>query len=138
MLTRALRATPQLRDGGVFGGSVTSMAENVARVALRGGSRGGGGAPRAVTLVDLPGHPRLRARLDAYAPAARALVFLVDGRDGAFLPACRETAECVGFAPRSVAAGLRAHSRARARAGCCWTCCRTRRWRAARRRCCSR
>ena len=75
----------QLRDG-VFGASVTSMAENVARVAVGG---------REVTLVDLPGHPRLRGRLDAHATSARALVFLVDGRDGVFLPACRDTAECV-------------------------------------------
>jgi len=81
----------QLRDGS-FGATVTSMAANEARVALRAP---GGGAARSMRLVDLPGHPRLRGLLDDAAPSARCLVFLVDGRDGVFLPAARETAECV-------------------------------------------
>jgi hypothetical protein len=75
----------------VNGGSVTSMEENTARVALAAAP---GKRPRSVLLVDLPGHPRLRNRLDVYAPAARALVFVVDGRDGVFLPGVRATAEC--------------------------------------------
>jgi hypothetical protein len=75
------------------------MAANEAQVSLRAA----GGAARSVRLVDLPGHPRLRGLLDDAAPSARALVFLVDGRDGVFLPAVRETAECVpgAFSPFS-------------------------------------
>ena len=88
------RAAPQLRDG-LFSATVTSMAVNEARVVVRAP---GGGGTRVQRLVDLPGHPRLRGLLDEAAPAARALVYLVDGRDGVFLPAVRETAECVpGF-----------------------------------------
>jgi hypothetical protein len=75
------------------------MEENTARVALAAAP---GKRPRSVLLVDLPGHPRLRARLDAYAPAARALVFVVDGRISVFLPDVRATAEC---APRCCCCG---------------------------------
>jgi signal recognition particle receptor subunit beta len=116
----------QLRDS-VFGPTVTSMAVNEARVAVRGA----GGAVRSVRLLDLPGHPRLRGLLDDAAPNARATVYLVDGRDGVFLPAVRETAECVaahfhrfsrllriGF-PVLCCAGL---ADGATRAGCCWTC----------------
>ena len=68
------------------------MAVNDERMVVR---KPGGGGMRVVRVVDLPGHPRLRGLLDDYAPVARGVVFMVDGRDGAFLPAVRETAECV-------------------------------------------
>ena len=68
------------------------MAPNEERMVVR---RPGGGGNRVVRVVDLPGHPRLRGLLDEFAPVARAVVYMVDGRDGAFLPAVRETAECV-------------------------------------------
>jgi signal recognition particle receptor subunit beta len=70
------------------------MAENAATLRVAAAP---GGRSREIRLVDLPGHPRLRGRLDAFAPAARALVFVVDGRDGVFIPGCRATAECVAF-----------------------------------------
>jgi hypothetical protein len=101
-------APSQLRDGGVFGGSVTSMAENAARVRCAGAP---GQRARDALLVDLPGHPRLRSRLDAFAPAARALIFLVDGTDGVFVKNCRATAECARFRARARAARLGLRSR---------------------------
>lgn len=79
----------RLVDGGLFAATVPSMTESV------GLAQGGaGGQLRRLRLVDLPGHPRLRTRLDDYAACARGVVFLVDGREGAFLGGVRETAEC--------------------------------------------
>jgi signal recognition particle receptor subunit beta len=86
------RLTDGSRDGqSTLCATTPSMAENVA--ALRLGKHGrGAGASR---VVDLPGHPRLRSRLDGYAADARGLVFVVDGREGAFLPGVRDVAQCV-------------------------------------------
>ena len=85
----------RLTDGGSdeqgsLGATTPSMAENVAALRL------GRGVTR---LVDLPGHPRLRSRLDGYAADARGLVFVVDGREGAFLPGVRDVAQCVPWQP---------------------------------------
>jgi signal recognition particle receptor subunit beta len=46
---------------------------------------------RPVRVVDIPGHPRLRARFDQAAPSARGVVFVVDAVD--FMPRKTETAE---------------------------------------------
>ena len=48
---------------------------------------------RRVPLVDAPGHPRLRALAASRAPAATALVFVVDASD--FLPRKAEAAEAL-------------------------------------------
>lgn len=86
------RLTDDSRDAqGSLVATTPSMAENVA--ALRLGKHGRRGA--VSRLVDLPGHPRLRSRLDGYAADARGLVFVVDGREGAFLPGVRDAAQCV-------------------------------------------
>jgi signal recognition particle receptor subunit beta len=69
--------------------TVPSMAENVCRLARVG--------RRPLRCVDLPGHARLRSRLDAFAPSAAGLVFVVDGREVAFLPSSRDAAECAAL-----------------------------------------
>jgi len=78
----------RLQDSSCFAGTTPSMAENVAQLAL-------GHSRKTLRVVDLPGHPRLRSRLDSYARSAAALVFVVDGREGAFLPSVRDVAQCV-------------------------------------------
>lgn len=72
-----------LRDGAAAK-TVTSMEESAAAVSL--GAKG-----EALQLVDLPGHPRLRSKLDAHAPRARCVVFVVDAVD--FMSSARATAE---------------------------------------------
>lgn len=67
-----------LRDGTTHGGSVTSMAENEARVDVEGKLGKKGIVRKAVNVVDLPGHPRLRAKLDHYVAGARGVIFVVD------------------------------------------------------------
>lgn len=49
------------------------------------------GKAKAVHIVDIPGHPRLRNVFDIYAPSARGVVFLVDSVD--FMPKKAEVAE---------------------------------------------
>lgn len=46
---------------------------------------------RSVTLVDVPGHPRVRGAMDRYADRAAGLVFVVDSVD--FMPRKTEAAE---------------------------------------------
>jgi signal recognition particle receptor subunit beta len=68
------------------GATVASMQPNEARVRLR---RDGARA-RPARLVDLPGHPRLRGRFAAAAPAAAGVIFVVDAVD--FMPRKAEAA----------------------------------------------
>ncbi|KAF5202460.1 Signal recognition particle receptor subunit beta [Thalictrum thalictroides] len=49
------------------------------------------GKVNPVHVIDVPGHSRLRTKLDEYLPQAAGLVFVVDARD--FLPNCRGAAE---------------------------------------------
>ena len=42
-------------------------------------------------LVDVPGHSRLRPKLDDYMPQAAGVIFVVDSLE--FLPNCRSAAE---------------------------------------------
>ena len=44
-----------------------------------------------VRVIDVPGHPRLRPKLDEFLPQAAGIVFVVDALD--FLPNCRAVAE---------------------------------------------
>ena len=75
-------------------GTVASMTENegVAAV-LSSASSGNRNTLRRVPLVDAPGHPRLRALAASRAPAATAIVFVVDASD--FLPRKAEAAEAL-------------------------------------------
>lgn len=49
------------------------------------------GKIKAVHLVDVPGHSRLRPKLDEYLPRAAGIVFVVDAVE--FLPNCRAASE---------------------------------------------
>ena len=46
---------------------------------------------RPITLVDVPGHPRVRGAMERYADRAAGLVFVVDSVD--FMPRKTEAAE---------------------------------------------
>ena len=70
----------QLRDGSTNEcGTVASMQENEASVTLQNAAGKRGGA--AVQVVDVPGHERLRHKLEAHLHDARAIVFVVDAAD---------------------------------------------------------
>ncbi|MCL7038749.1 hypothetical protein MKW94_015009 [Papaver nudicaule] len=77
----------QLRDGSAHQGTVTSMDPNEGTFVLHSESS----EKVKVCVVDVPGHSRLRPKLDEYLPQAAGLVFVVDALD--FLPNCRAAAE---------------------------------------------
>ncbi|XP_058099232.1 uncharacterized protein LOC131243721 isoform X2 [Magnolia sinica] len=79
----------QLRDGSSHQGTVTSMDPNEGSFVLHSESEKGKIKP--VHVVDVPGHYRLRPKLDEFLPQAAGLVFVVDALD--FLPNCRAAAE---------------------------------------------
>jgi signal recognition particle receptor subunit beta len=68
-------------------GTVTSMDVNDASVTVedaRGKKTKSGSAAtttKRARVVDLPGHPRLRAKIDAHASRARGVVFVLDAVD---------------------------------------------------------
>lgn len=64
----------QLKDGSLHNGVVASLGENAAAVTLRP-PRGGA---KTASLLDVPGHPSTRHRLEAALSDAAAVVFLVD------------------------------------------------------------
>jgi hypothetical protein len=70
-----------LRAGSTFEGSVTSMSENEERFAVEGKLGKKGVVSKQVHVVDLPGHPRLRAKVDKYLGGCKGVVFLVDAVD---------------------------------------------------------
>ncbi|OVA16969.1 Signal recognition particle receptor [Macleaya cordata] len=80
----------QLRDGSSHQGTVTSMDPNEGNFVLHSESTKKGKI-KPVRVVDVPGHSRLRPKLDEYLPQAAGLVFVVDALD--FLPNCRTAAE---------------------------------------------
>lgn len=49
------------------------------------------GKTKPVHVVDVPGHSRLRPKLDDYLPKAAGIVFVVDALE--FLPNCRAASE---------------------------------------------
>ena len=49
------------------------------------------GKVKPVHLVDVPGHSRLRPKLEEFLPQAAAIVFVVDALE--FLPNCRAASE---------------------------------------------
>ncbi|KAF5200050.1 Signal recognition particle receptor subunit beta [Thalictrum thalictroides] len=80
----------QLRDGSSHQGTVTSMDPNEDSFVLHSESDKVGKV-KPVHVIDVPGHSRLRTKLDDYLPRAAGLVFVVDALD--FLPNCRGAAE---------------------------------------------
>ncbi|RZC72019.1 hypothetical protein C5167_035182 [Papaver somniferum] len=80
----------QLRDGSAHQGTVTSMDPNEGNFVLHSESSKKGKI-KPVRVVDVPGHSRLRPKLDEYLPQAAGLIFVVDALD--FLPNCRAAAE---------------------------------------------
>ena len=85
----------QLRYGRP-GQTVTSMRENQCSLEEAGGS---------VTLVDVPGHPRLRENIrEKYAARAKSVVFVIDAKE--FKDRSREQAECVPALPPRPAASI--------------------------------
>lgn len=79
--------------------------------------------PKSVHVVDVPGDPRLRGKLDEYLPRAQAIVFLVDAVD--FIPSLGATSEYVSV-PERVATGaltaLKSVSSPSCYLGTCTTC----------------
>lgn len=54
------------------------------------------GKIKPVHIVDVPGHSRLRPKLDEFFPQAAGIVFVVDALE--FLPNCRAASEYVDHA----------------------------------------
>ncbi|XP_038982670.1 signal recognition particle receptor subunit beta-like [Phoenix dactylifera] len=80
----------QLRDGSTHQGTVTSMDPNEGTFVLHSELEKKGKL-KPIHLVDVPGHSRLRSKLDEFLPHAAGLIFVVDALD--FLPNCRAAAE---------------------------------------------
>ncbi|KAJ4970027.1 hypothetical protein NE237_003126 [Protea cynaroides] len=80
----------QLRDGSSHQGTVTSMEPNEGSFVLHSESSKKGKI-KPVHVVDVPGHSRLRPKLDEYLPQTAGLIFVVDAVE--FLPNCRAAAE---------------------------------------------
>ncbi|KAK4261337.1 hypothetical protein QN277_004349 [Acacia crassicarpa] len=80
----------QLRDGSTHQGTVTSMEPNEGTFVLHSDTTKKGKI-KPVQIVDVPGHSRLRPKLDEYLPKAAGIVFVVDALE--FLPNCRAASE---------------------------------------------
>ncbi|KAF2286699.1 hypothetical protein GH714_023706 [Hevea brasiliensis] len=80
----------QLRDGSSHQGTVTSMEPNEGTFILHSESSKKGKI-KPVHLVDVPGHSRLRPKLDEFLPQAAGIVFVVDALE--FLPNLRGVSE---------------------------------------------
>ncbi|XP_057984963.1 uncharacterized protein LOC110631684 isoform X2 [Hevea brasiliensis] len=76
----------QLQDGSSHQGTVTSMEPNEETFILHSESSKKGKI-KPVHLVDVPGHSRLRPKLDEFLPQAAGIVFVVDALE--FLPNLR-------------------------------------------------
>ncbi|KAJ9169531.1 hypothetical protein P3X46_017713 [Hevea brasiliensis] len=80
----------QLQDGSSHQGTVTSMEPNEETFILHSESSKKGKI-KPVHLVDVPGHSRLRPKLDEFLPQAAGIVFVVDALE--FLPNLRGVSE---------------------------------------------
>ncbi|KAL5759855.1 hypothetical protein ACOSP7_018364 [Xanthoceras sorbifolium] len=80
----------QLRDGSSHQGTVTSMEPNEDTFVLHSESTKKGKV-KPIHLVDVPGHSRLRPKLEEFLPQAAGIVFVVDALD--FLSNYRAAAE---------------------------------------------
>ncbi|CAN8271154.1 unnamed protein product [Cochlearia groenlandica] len=81
----------QLRDGSTHQGAVTSMEPNEGTFVFHNENTLKKGKTKPVHVVDVPGHSRLRSKLEEYLPRAAAIVFVVDALE--FLPNCRAASE---------------------------------------------
>ncbi|KAL3699579.1 hypothetical protein R1sor_017601 [Riccia sorocarpa] len=82
----------QLRDGSLHQGTVTSMEANEGRFVLNSEAKEKKGKKmKPVHVVDVPGHPRLKPKIDEFLPQASGIVYMVDALD--FMPQLRQTAE---------------------------------------------
>ncbi|KAM5554171.1 hypothetical protein ABKV19_026087 [Rosa sericea] len=80
----------QLWDGSAHQGTVTSMEPNE-RTFVLNSEKSKNGKLKPVHLVDVPGHSRLRPKLDEFLPQAAGIVFVVDALE--FLPNLRAASE---------------------------------------------
>ncbi|TKV95650.1 hypothetical protein SEVIR_9G376300v4 [Setaria viridis] len=80
----------QLRDGSSHQGTLTSMEENNDEFVLNS-EKERKGKVRPVHIVDVPGHARLKPKLDEVLPKAAGIVFVVDAQD--FLSSMQAAAE---------------------------------------------
>ncbi|XP_010555243.1 PREDICTED: signal recognition particle receptor subunit beta-like [Tarenaya hassleriana] len=80
----------QLQDGSAHQGTVTSMDPNEGTFVLHS-EIDKKDKVKPVHLVDVPGHSRLRPKLEEFLPQAAAVVFVVDAVE--FLPNCRAASE---------------------------------------------
>ncbi|XP_027768738.1 signal recognition particle receptor subunit beta-like isoform X1 [Solanum pennellii] len=80
----------QLRDGSAHQGTVTSMEPNEDSFILHS-EKDKKGKLKLVHIVDVPGHSRLRPKLDEFLPQAAGVVFVVDSVE--FLPNFRPASE---------------------------------------------
>ncbi|KAH6763216.1 signal recognition particle binding protein [Perilla frutescens var. hirtella] len=80
----------QLRDGSSHQGTVTSMEPNEGTFVLHSETTKKGKV-KPVHIVDVPGHSRLRPKLDEFLPQAAGIVFVVDAVE--FLPNVRAASE---------------------------------------------
>ncbi|KAL6185510.1 hypothetical protein ACLB2K_041643 [Fragaria x ananassa] len=80
----------QLRDGSAHLGTVTSMEPNEGSFVLHS-EKSKTGKVKPVHLVDVPGHSRLRPKLDEFLPQAAGVIFVVDALE--FLPHLRAASE---------------------------------------------
>ncbi|KAL0408598.1 UNVERIFIED_CONTAM: hypothetical protein Sradi_1794200 [Sesamum radiatum] len=81
----------QLRDGSSHLGTVTSMEPNEGTFVLQSETTKQKGKIKPVHIVDVPGHSRLRPKLDEFLPQAAGIVFVVDAVE--FLPNVRAASE---------------------------------------------
>ncbi|KAL6956786.1 hypothetical protein U1Q18_017095 [Sarracenia purpurea var. burkii] len=80
----------QLRDGSFHRGTVTSLEPNEGKFVLHS-ELSKKGKIKPVHIVDVPGHSRLRPKLDEILPKAAGVVFVVDALE--FLPNCHAASE---------------------------------------------
>nr|GMD87397.1 signal recognition particle receptor subunit beta-like [Ipomoea batatas] len=80
----------RLKDGSSHQGTVTSMEPNEGTFILHSETTKKGKI-KPVHVVDVPGHSRLRPKLEEFLPQAAAIVFVVDAVE--FLPNCRAASE---------------------------------------------
>ncbi|KAH7510698.1 uncharacterized protein LOC107428701 [Ziziphus jujuba] len=80
----------QLRDGSSHQGTVTSMEPNEGTFVLHS-EETKNGKKKPIHLVDVPGHSRLRPKLEEFLPQAAGVIFVVDALE--FLPNCRAASE---------------------------------------------
>lgn len=80
----------QLRDGSSHQGTVTSMDPNESTFVLHSETTKKGKI-KPVHIVDVPGHSRLRPKLDEFLPQAAGIVFVVEASE--FLRNCSAASE---------------------------------------------